>query len=160
MSWQFLRQSRRARLIGGANIGLLFSFISLRGRSILRVAILDLCVPINLLQVGSTCSLLHPRQRAQSTSVPMATLPRERRGKGKRCHSIYEPALLRGTALPAAWLNGLVVFSFLSLISLSIDSSLPEGITGFKSFIFWFLNCSSSPGSLLLLQVRSESQSH
>lgn len=92
-------------------------------------------------------------------SVPMATLPWERERKEKRCCSIYEIVLLYGAALPAAWLNRLVGF-FLSLISLSIDCSLPEGVIGFKSFIFWLLNHSSSPGSLLLLEVRPESQSH
>lgn len=92
-------------------------------------------------------------------SVPMATVPWERQRKEKRCRSIYEMVLLYGAALPAAWLNGLSFFFPLSLISLSIDCSLPEGIIGFKSFIFLFLNCSSSPGSLRLLEVRSEYQS-
>lgn len=159
MSWQFPRQSRTARLIRAANIGLLFSFFLREEKA--SSGILELCVPINLLQVGSNCFPLHPLQRAQSVSVPMATLPWERGRKEKRCRSIYEMVLLYGAALPAACLNGLSFFFFPpSLISLSIDCSLPEGIIGFKSFIFWFLNCSSSPGSLLLLEVRAESQSH
>lgn len=132
----------------------MFSFLSLRGKGILREAIPELCVPINLLQVGSVHSFLHPHQRAQRMSVPMATLPWRERGR-KRGADLFKRQFCF-MVLPFLQLGWMVFLLFLSLISLAIDCSLPVGIIGFKSFIFWFLNC-SSPGSLLLLEVRFKS---
>lgn len=83
----------------------------LRGKSILSIVMLELCVPVNLPQVGSIHSLLQPLQRAQSASVSMATLPWERERKERGCCFVYEIVLLHGAALPAAWLNGLSLFS-------------------------------------------------
>lgn len=90
-------------------------------------------VPLNLLQVVSVCSLLHapaPRGTKRVCSHGHSPLGKKEEGKNVLL-SIYECP-----AFPAARLKALTSFHLLSPISLSIDCSLPQGITGFKSFIF------------------------